>query len=91
MAKRSSERSHPSSKKLEEKMARFVEGEVDEMKKTVTRVVRRHGGKDKFPSPEKEDETDDDPSTKVKGVHFWLDIKNRFLEKGSCFSRISLS
>jgi hypothetical protein len=66
-------------------MPRFVKGEIDEVKKTVSYVVRRQGGKNEFPSPDKKYEKDKDPATEEKGVHFWLNGKDKSLEKGALF------
>jgi hypothetical protein len=55
------------------------------MKKAIPRIIGGHWGKDKFPSPDKNYQKKDNPATKVNGIDFGLDKKDKLFEKGVLF------
>ena len=88
MAKRSSKRCHPSSEELEEEMTRFVEGKVNEVKKTVPRIVFLHRGKNKLPPPDEEDEKKENPAAEIKEVRLRFYIRDEFSIKAFQFQPV---
>jgi len=66
-------------------MSGFVEGKVHEMEKTVPYLIRLHGGKNKHPSPRENDQKDENPPSKVEGVHPGLNKKDNSLKNVSVF------
>jgi len=67
-------------------MACFMERKVDEVKEAIPRIIRSQGGKDKFPSPDKNYKKNDNPPAQVKGIHFRLDKKDKLFGKSFILS-----
>ena len=68
-------------------MPGFVEGKVNEVEKAASYFIRLHGSKDKLPSPCENDQKDENPPSKVKGVHSGLNKKDNVLENVTVFRR----
>ena len=59
-----------------------MEGEVDKVKEAIPRIIGGHGGEDKFPSPHKKDQKNDDPAAEVKGIDLRVNMKEQISKKG---------
>jgi hypothetical protein len=73
---------------LEEEMTRFVKGKVDEVKKTVPRIVCLHRGENKLPPPDEDDKKNENPAAEAKEVRFRFYIRDEFSIKALQFQPI---